>query len=392
MIPEIREEFNRNFKQENYYKFLDSIQNSIGRKLDFRICETPLFLDAGNTNSLVEATNDIALQVEKIISDKSIDINIPEKYIVPNEGKHPLFLQIDFALTLDYSGKYLPQLIELQGFPSLYNFQAFIDQKIREYFKIPQGFNSYFNDLDYNSYLGLLKAEMVGEHAAENVILLEIDPKKQKTWIDFFLAEQQLDIKSVCISDVIQRGNNLFYKKDNIEIPIEKIYNRVIFDELETSAVKPNFNFYDDLNVEWLSHPNWFFKVSKNILPMINSKYAPQSFYLNELVEYPENLSGFVLKPLYSFAGSGVKIDITKELLDNITNKQNYILQKKVEYAPVIKTPDGYSKTEIRMMFLWKDKQILVNNLLRVSKGKMIGVDYNKDKKWVGANIVYHPK
>ncbi|GBD92091.1 hypothetical protein BMS3Abin04_02824 [bacterium BMS3Abin04] len=390
MIPEIREKFNSCFKQENFNKFINNIQKVIRRDIDFRICETPLFLDTKTTDSLINAANDIADQVKQIISDDFADIKIPEKYIVPNEGKHPLFLQIDFALTLGNSNDFLPQLIELQGFPSLYNFQAFIDQKIREYFEIPSGFRSYFNDLNYNSYIELLKTVMIGEHEPENVILLEINPKGQKTWIDFFLAEKQLGIKSICISDVMQRGNNLFYKKDNIEVPIERIYNRVIFDELETSPVKPSFNFYDDLNVEWLSHPNWFFKISKNILPMIRSKYSPQSIYLNELNEYPENLSEYVLKPLYSFAGSGVKIDITKELLDGISNKQNYILQKKVEYAPVIKTPDGYSKTEIRMMYLWKDKQILVNNLLRVSKGKMIGVDYNKNKTWVGANIVYH--
>jgi len=390
MIPEIREKFNSSFKQENYNKFINNIQKFIGRDIDFRICETPLFLDTKTTDSLINAANDIADQVKQIISDDFVDIKIPEKYIVPNEGEHPLFLQIDFALTLDNNGGFLPQLIELQGFPSLYNFQAFIDQKIREYFEIPSGFFSYFNDLDYNSYIELLKTVMIGEHEPENVILLEINPKKQKTWVDFFLAEKQIGIKSICISDIIQRGNNLFYKKGNIEVPIEIIYNRVIFDELDTSSIKPSFNFYDDLNVEWLSHPNWFFKISKNILPMIHSKYSPQSFYLNELNEYPENLSGYVLKPLYSFAGSGVKIDITKELLDGISNKQNYILQRKVEYAPVIKTPDGYSKIEIRMMYLWKDKQILVNNLLRVSKGKMIGVDYNKDKTWVGANIVYH--
>ncbi len=390
MIKSIREEFNQKFNISVYSNFLNDINKLIGRELDFRVCETPLFLDENTKEKLIEASYEIINEISLLIENKQLRNNIPKKYLVPNETKHPLFLQIDFALTKDDDNSFTPKLIELQGFPSLYNFQAYLEQNLRKHFWIPENFTSYFNGLNYSDYLHLLKETIVGEHDPANVILLEIDPLHQKTWIDFHLAEMNFGIKPVCVSDIIQRGNKLFYKSGNKKIKIERIYNRVIFDELERSEIFPSFNFYDDLDVEWAGHPSWFFKVSKNILPLIKSKYSPKSFYLNDINNYPENLEAYVLKPLYSFAGSGVMIDIDKNILDKIKHKENYILQKKVEYAPVIKTPEGYSKTEIRMMFLWNKEPVLVNNLLRVSKGKMIGVDYNKNKTWVGANIAFH--
>ncbi len=391
MVKEYREKFNSQFSEEKYTILLNDIQNTINRKLDFRICETPLFLNKNLTDIFIEAAYDIADEISKIDFDNTSRKLIPDKYFVPGEDKHPLFLQIDFAVTKDQNGNILPQLIELQGFPSLYNFQAFLDTELRKHYEIPEHLTPYFHGLNYETYIDRLKFALLGETNPENVILLEIDPFNQKTWIDFHIAEKQLGIKAVCVSDIIQKGNDLFYRKNGREIRVEKIYNRVIFDELERSNIIPSFDFYKELNVEWLSHPNWFFKISKNILPFIKSKYAPASFYLDELTEYPHDLENYVLKPLFSFAGSGVKIDITKNDLDLIEDKENFILQKKVKYEPVIKTPDEYAKAEIRMMFLWeKEKPELVNNLLRVSKGKMIGVDYNKNKTWVGANIVYH--
>ena len=112
---------------------------------------------------------------------------------------------------------------------------------------------------------------------------------------------------------------------------------------------------------------------------------------MNELDKYPKDLNRFVLKPLFSFAGLGVEVDVTKDILDKVVDKSNYILQEKVEYAPLIETPDEYAKVEIRLMFLWDDKPILTTNLIRTSKGKMMGVDFNKNKTWVGSNIAYHP-
>ena len=392
MIASVRESFNKNYSDERYQKYLSEIWNYTNGEFDFRICETPLFIDEELSQKLQLAANEIA---SYLLTDefkiKSQDA-IPANLSVPNEDSHPLFLQIDFAICADENGKPIPKLIELQGFPSLYAFQVLLDDINRQFYEIPNGFTTYFNGFTKDSYLDLFKTAVVGKHSLENVVLLEIEPWKQKTRIDFTLTKEYLGIEAVCISEVIQRGRKLFYKKKGIEIPIHRIYNRVIFDELLRKEVKPGFDFHSELDVEWAGHPNWFFKISKHTLPIIKSRFAPKCFYLNELKEYPAELNKFVLKPLYSFAGSGVKVEVSKELLDSITDRDNYILQEKVEYMPLIKTPDEFSRAEVSMMFIWLDeKPLLVNNLLRTSKGKMMGVDFNKGKTWVGSNIVYHP-
>ncbi len=231
---------------------------------------------------------------------------------------------------------------------------------------------------------------IVGECNPENVVLLEIQPEKQKTKIDFSATEKLLGITTVCISDVVQEGRNLFYKKNERTIPIERIYNRVIFDDLKRNDIDFNFNFKDELNIKWIAHPNWFFKISKYSLPLLKGRYVPECYFLNELSGFSDDLSKYVLKPLFSFAGHGVEVDLNKSILDAIEDPENYILQKKIEYAPVIKTPDENSKVEIRMMFLWDEKPLLVNNLVRMSKGKMMGVDFNKNKTWVGSTLAFH--
>lgn len=391
MIAPVRESFNKNYSDERYQKYLSEIWNYTNGEMDFRICETPLFLDEELSQKLQLAANEIASYLLtdefKIKSQEAIPANLS----VPNEDSHPLFLQIDFAICADENGKPIPKLIELQGFPSLYAFQVLLDDINRQFYEIPNGITSYFNGFTKDSYLDLFKTAVVGNHSTENVVLLEIEPWKQKTRIDFTLTKEYLGIEAVCISEVIQRGRKLFYKKNGIEIPIHRIYNRVIFDELQRKEVKPGFDFHSELDVEWAGHPNWFFKISKHTLPIIKSRFAPNCYYLNEIKDYPTDLENYVLKPLYSFAGSGVKVEVSKELLDSITDRDNYILQEKVEYLPLIKTPDEFSRAEVRMMFIWLDKPLLVNNLLRTSKGKMMGVDFNKGKTWVGSNIVYHP-
>ena len=390
MIPEIRKNFNENFSERKYQEFLTELNSVLKYPTDFRVCETPLFLSDELTKELYKACNDIIFQIQqKDFLIRSEDA-IPENLKVPNDFEHPPFLQLDFGITKN-DNSFIPKLIELQAFPSLYAYQVYLDEIIRKHFEIPNGFSSYFNNFDKKSYQSLLTKLIVGNHDPVNVILLEIEPEKQKTRIDFAATEELTGITTVCLSKIKKRGSKLYYDKGGKEIEIKRIYNRVIFDELERKKLSFDFNFKDKIDAEWAGHPNWFFKISKFSLPLLKGKYTPECFYLNELTNYPANLESFVLKPLFSFAGLGVETDITKEKLDTIENKSNYILQQKVEYAPLIETPDGYSKVEIRMMFLWDDKPKLVNNLIRTSKGKMMGVDFNKNKTWVGSSIAYHP-
>lgn len=393
MIPEIRKKFNNDFSEKVYHDFLDDLNSILKYPTGFRVCETPLFLSHELTNELIKACEEVISQIKTEEFIKRSEAAIPQHLKVPNDFDHPPFLQLDFAITKS-EDKFLPKLIELQAFPSLYGFQVYLNETIRKYFDIPVGFNSYFSGLNKTAYRALLTKLIIGNCDPENVILLEIEPEKQKTRIDFAATEELTGVTTVCLSKIKKRGKKIFYSKDGREIQVKRIYNRVIFDELERKNLKFDFDFRDEIEAEWVGHPNWFFKISKFSLPMLKGNYVPDCYFLNELDKYPKNLNDFVLKPLFSFAGLGVDVDVTKEKLDAIAIRNNYILQQKVNYAPLLETPDGYSKTEIRMMFLWENKNekpLLVNNLIRTSKGKMMGVDFNKNQTWIGSSIAYHP-
>lgn len=392
MITKLREQFNAQFSEVRYQAFLDELNSILKYPTDFRVCETPLFLSDDFNDELLKACDDIVSQL--ITEDfKKNSVNaIPKHLIVPNDTDHPVFLSLDFAITKD-NEKFVPKLIELQGFPTLYGYQYFLNRMVKKYFDIPDLFTPYYSGLDEDEYVDLLEKIILANEDPENVILLEIEPHKQKTRIDFAAMEKLIGIPEVCVTDLIKKGRKLFYKKNGNEIEIKRIYNRVIFDELERKQIESSFSFLDEADVHWVGHPNWFFRISKFSLPQLKGKYVPECYYLNQLEKYPDDLSQFVLKPLFSFAGLGVDVDVSKDKLDKITDRENYILQQKVEYAPVIKTPDDYSKVEIRMMYLWEEgakKPELVMNLIRTSKGKMMGVDFNKNKTWVGSSLAYH--
>jgi hypothetical protein len=391
MITELRKKYNNSFNPKIYEAFINDLKTFTYYPIDFRVSETPLFVDSALTSKFLEASDDLLKQLHDESFKLKSDCAIPQHLRVPNEDSHPQFLCLDFAITKDESGSFTPKLIELQGFPSLFSYQYYLDIIVRKHFDIPKNFSSFFNGLDGENYIQLLRKVILADKDPKNVILLEIDPPQQKTRVDFACTEVLVGIKTVNLSDVKKRENRLYYNDNGKEIIIERIYNRVIYDELNRKDFKYNFNFRDDLNVQWAGHPNWFFKISKYSLPFLKGKYSPRCYFLNELDTYPDDLGRFVLKPLFSFAGLGVEVDVTKEMLDKVSDRSNYILQEKVDYAPLIETPDGFAKVEVRLMFLWDDKPLLATNLVRTSKGKMMGVDFNKNKTWVGSNLAYHP-
>lgn len=391
MIPEIRAYFNQTFNPAAYQAMVQDIHLSNRQSLDFRISETPLFLSDEISQMLIDAANSVV----RTIQTREFLINsthaIPPGMSVSNQDDHPHFLQIDFAICKSEDGKLLPQLIELQGFPSLYMYQHYLDTKIRQYFSLPPGFQPFYSGLDTDSYKSEFGKFLLSDSAPENVVILEYKPHWQKTRIDFYITEAYYGIKPVCVTEVYKKGRKLFYRNGNREIHIERIYHRFIFDEIIRHNVQFGFDWTDpEVDVYWIGHPNWFYRISKHSLPMLSSKYVPNCYYLHRLDEYPDDLENYVLKPLFSFAGAGVEIEVTRERLDSITNRENFILQKRVHYSPVVETPDVAAMAEVRMMFIWDDEAKLVNNLLRMSKGKMMGVDYNKNQTWVGSSVAYH--
>lgn len=393
MIPAIRKQYNEYFTPEKYTAFLDSIAEKYRHRPPFRIAETPFFVPRILKERLREACAEINMTIchssfKKWSQEAIRDVGVQ----VPGEDYHTRFLQMDFGVCLDEHGDPFPQLIEIQGFPSLYFFQDLLAEKYRQFFDIPSHLTSHLSGMDTPAYMQLLRETIVGDNDPENVILLEVEPEKQNTYIDFLGAEDHLGIKILCISKLKKRGKDLFYLNEKgKEIPVHKIYNRVIFDELnQRDDIQREFYFKDEVNAEWVGHPNWFFRISKYILPILRSRYVPKSFYLDRLDQYPDDLENYVLKPLYSFAGSGVNLNVTASLLDKIKDKENFILQQKVKYEPVIQSPNEPVKCEIRMLMLWEQgasTATIVNNLVRLTKGEMVGVKYNKDKDWVGASV-----
>lgn len=388
MIPANRQLFNGAFTPESYQVMLADVDRQLPHQLDFRVAETPVFVPRALRDKLITAGKDIIRVIQQPDFKERTESAIPASQRVPNEDAHAEFLTFDFAVCRDAAGELEPQLIEMQGFPSLYAFQCYLPEVFRAHYPIDSSVTPFIDVPDAAAYQANLKKLILGNEKPEHVILLELFPDKQKTRIDFALSKKYWGIEIISLPDVRKRGRQLFYEKDGREIAIKRIYNRVIFDELARYPdLHLEFNLTDDVDVTWVGHPNWFFRISKYTLPLVKSQFAPPSYYLHELTSYPPDLENYVLKPLFSFAGAGVRLHITAADLDALPDKENYLLQRKVVYEPVVQAPDGLVKCEIRLLYTWPHSEpepALVAGLARLSRGEMIGVDFNKNKDWVG--------
>ncbi|MFM8392771.1 MAG: hypothetical protein ACKOB4_02460 [Acidobacteriota bacterium] len=394
MIPELRQRFNTDFSEERYRQFLDLLESEVGARIGFRPCETPVFLPPELVDHLVGASLEIISQLDTPHYRQLSTRSIPDEYRAPREGNHPHFVQIDFALCTTAQGRIVPRLIELQGCASLYAYQQILAQCYRRVFNL-DGLRHLLGELSEADYLQYLRDTILRGHAPEEVVLMEIDPLGQKTLPDFLATEKLLGVRAVCISDLRKRGRRLYYQHSGREIQIRRIYNRVIIDELVRREMRLPFDLRDDLDVEWAGHPNWYFRWSKFSLPHLDHPTVPRAWFLDQLTEEPANLRDLVLKPLFSFAGAGVKVGPTTADLAAIPVEERgqYLLQERVDYAPLIRTPDEPSRVEVRVMILWPENgnPIPVTTLTRLSKGLLMGVNFNMNKTWVGSSIAFYP-
>ena len=391
MNSKYRQLFNHNFTVEKYNAFIDDINADFDYHVTFRIGETPFFITNELKAQLLEGCQQVIDFIKrddfKSLTDRALELNRK----VPNEDQHTTFLAIDFGIC-EENGEIVPKLIEVQGFPSLFNFQNHLSQKFVSHYPFLSELTPFLNGLNPTSYLKLIEEVICNDFPKEHVILLEIEPEKQNTKIDFYYCHSDIGIPIVCVTELYQKGKQLFYKNEKgVEILVKRIYNRVIFDELDLRTdLQLNFDFSSDIDVEWAGHPNWFFRISKFILPYLKGKYFIETTLLSDLKEIPNDLENYVLKPLFSFSGSGVIFHVKREDIDAVTEKDLYILQKKVHYKPIIESPDGLVKAEVRLLAVWKKdapSPTLVTNLVRLSRGEMIGVKFNKDKDWVGGTV-----
>jgi len=391
MISKYRQLFNDQFSLEKYQEFQDDIAADFNYMPTFRMAETPFFISKELKAQLIEGCQDVIKLIQhdnfKKLTEKSLELNTK----VPNEDEHTTFLAIDFGIC-EENGQVIPKLIEVQGFPSLFNYQYVLYDKFKKYYPFLEALTPFINDISSEDYLKIIEDAMCNGLPKENVILLEIEPEKQNTKIDFYYCRRDIGIPIVCVTELMKQDKKLFYKNEQGQlVQVKRIYNRVIFDELELRTdLQLNFSFSDDLEVEWAGHPNWFFRISKFILPMLKGKYFIETTLLSDLKEIPTDLENYVLKPLFSFSGSGVIFHVTQADIEAVTEKELYILQKKVNYIPIVQSPDGKVKAEVRVLCVWKKEDkapTLLCNLVRLSRGEMIGVKFNKDKDWVGGTL-----
>lgn len=395
MVPAIRKKFNESFTDVGYQQYLALLNEKFKDAIEFRVAETPVFIDKVFKEKILSACESI---IDFIVQPNFIELTnnaIPSNVIVPNQNKHTHFIAFDFGICENNHGELEPQLIEMQGFPTLFAYQIWQDQICRKQFQIPSNFSCYLSGFTAESYTSLLKEIIVGQYSSEEVVLLELFPNEQKTKIDFYFTAEYTGISVICLTELIKEGKDLFYFKNDKKIQIKRIYNRIIFDDLQQQEIaiqEKGKILFEELNVEWVPHPNWFYRISKYTLPFINHPYVPPTWFLNELKQVPQDLENYVLKPLFSFAGQGVVIDVTPKDIELVKDPENWILQKKVQYASVINTLNEPAKAELRIFYFWKEgdaRPIATNNLARLSKGKMIGVRYNQDQDWVGGSLAY---
>lgn len=390
MIAKYRQLFNQTFSQEIYQNINQELSDLAAIEVGFRISETPIFLENTFQEKLMNVSESIIQQI-KSFPDTELIKAVPENCFVPNDSENFHFLAIDFGICKNVKDEIIPQLIELQAFPSLFAFQKEYETVLRKNYPI---LNDFEEKIPQQDYIKLLKEVIIGEEKPENVVLLELFPDQQKTLVDFIFTEKYLGIKTICFTKVKKDGRNLYYELDGKKMEIKRIYNRIIFDELENYPnLETEFKFTDNVDVKWVTHPNWFFKVSKYILPKLEHEYIPKSYFLNQ-APFDLDLSAYVLKPLFSFAGSGVNLHPTQEIIAEIKDKENYILQKKVNYHPAfLDIKDEFSKAEIRLLYIWKkgeENPKLIGNLVRMTKADMVNVNFNKkDAIWIGSSMAF---
>ncbi len=392
MVPHLRAAFNQAWTEEKFRDLVGRLETRTAVPLGFPISETPCFFPKSLIDSIaatgVELVHQILDSPDAMAAANAV---VPARYVGTGAEPQPTFVQVDFGLVRNADGTIQPKLVELQAFASLYAFQLAVAEAYRDAFSLPSDLNIFLDGLDAKSYHALLAKTIVGDHDPAEVVLMEIEPRKQKTWPDFITTEQMWGVRAIDVPDVQREGRRLFYRRDGRVTPIKRIYNRVIPDELERKGIELPFSYGDDLDVEWAGHPAWFFRISKFSIPFLNHASVPETRFLDGIESLPTDRERYLLKPLFSFAGGGIIFAPTDEQIAAIpmSERKNYILQERINFTPLIETPEGPAQAEIRVMYVFDPSTSRLRPvlpLLRMGRGKMMGVDHNRGLRWVGAS------
>ncbi|MBA3269989.1 MAG: hypothetical protein H0T71_05710 [Acidobacteria bacterium] len=388
MIPALRQRFNASWSESQYAALMAHLQHHTSGRIEFPISETPCFFPRMLVDQLAAIGTELIQQSMTGDAAAAAADVVPDRFRGAVSEPHPTFLQVDFGLVRTPTGLIEPRLVELQAFPSLYGFQMALAEAYSASFAMPAGTDEYVNSMTRDSFRALLQQAITNNHDPREVVLMEIDPERQKTRPDFVMTEKLWGVRTVDTEDIVKNGRELFYRRDGALTRIRRVYNRVIPDELVRRNVALPFDYRDDLDVEWTGHPEWYFRVSKFSIPFLRHPAVPRTWFLHDVHGLPDAREKLLLKPLFSFAGGGIIFAPTDEQLAAIPSDQRdqYILQERMSFEPVIDTPYGRTQAEIRMMFVWTDRLQAVLPLIRMGRGQMMGVDHNKGLRWVGAS------
>ena len=393
MDRRFRQLFNEQFTPELYDWYRSELSRRLDSPFEFRLAESPLFLTDDFKQRAVTAAQAIVDQLSEPALIERMKAAIPVRWNTPGMDALPNLAQVDFAV-VNENGTLVPKLIELQGFPSLTGLQVVQRDVWKDTLAQMDGldlaWSCWYSGYDRESFLDLARRTIVGTNDPAEVILMDIDPPRQKTAPDFKATKLLFGVDAVDPTTLVKRGRRLF-RADGT--PVRRIYNRIVFDELIAKKIELPFDYREELDVEWVPHPNWYWVWSKYSLPFLRHESVPRATFVSELDAIPEDLSRYVLKPLFSFAGGGVNVEPTRADIEAIPASEggNWMVQEKIEYEPALAAVDGGGvKMEIRLMFLRPDdepKPIIAQNLVRLSRGKMLGVDFNKQFTWVGSSV-----
>ena len=409
MISSLRKEFNSRFSPGAYRLFLRNLDACVRTHVGFRVAETPVFFPQSLLQEMAVTGAELT---RRLVSDRQYLARsakaIPEAWRAADETPHPHFMTVDFGLVKDGNGNLSPRLVELQAFPSVYGYQFVLSENYRSAFHLDSigPLDYYLGGHNEASFWKKMEQVILKGHDPENVVLAEIDPMHQKTLPDFQVTADRLGVRIVDIAEIMPqdrpgRPPRLCYREGKRLVPIHRIYNRAIVDELIQKQVHLHFDYRESFDVEWAGHPNWYFHLSKFSIPYLDHPSVPPAVFLDDWFagrgrdRLPHDREQWILKPLFSFAGKGILFAPSEEDLQAIPPQErgNYLLQQRVKFESVIETPFGMTQPEIRILYLWPDGEDLqpVLPLVRLGRGKMMGVDHNRDLEWVGASAAFYP-
>jgi hypothetical protein len=397
MVPRFRRLYNATFDAARYDRYSRDLVARLGCEVGYRLAETPVFFERGLADACATAAREIVAQLAEPTRSGPMRATVDKMFAGGAEGDLPQFAVVDFAIAHGPGDTLVPQLVELQGFPSLVAFELFQhaawEDELRDAMH-GSVWSSTFAPLDREKAIRLARRTIVGNSDPAEVVMLDLEPKRQKTYCDFAATKLLFDVDACDPRELYVNNGRVYRRADDGTVRrVTRIYNRLVGDDLIDPKISLPFDMREDVGLTWAAHPAWFWIWSKASLPALDHPAVPKTRLLSDVSELPEDLERYVLKPLFSYAGSGVNVGPKAADIAAIPEQERsaWCLMERIDYAPALVTPEGDGvKVEVRVMLMRPDDEtelVPTINLARLSRGLMHGVDHNKNMPWTGSSI-----